>query len=61
MKKIKVDAGKCIGCTSCSTICSSVVAMQDGKAVVIGKANGEEENVKLAKEACPTAAISIEE
>ncbi|MFH2061380.1 MAG: ferredoxin [Candidatus Beckwithbacteria bacterium] len=42
-------------------ICPKVFAMEDGKAKVVGEAIGEEENVKMARDACPAGAISFEE
>ncbi len=62
MKSVKVDQDACIGCSSCSVICGSVFAMKEAKAVVISSPDKEEEDkVRVAKEACPTQAISVED
>ncbi|MEA3355187.1 MAG: ferredoxin [Patescibacteria group bacterium] len=61
MKNIKINKDLCMGCGSCAAICPKVFAMKGDKAVVIGKSEGEEENVKMAKNACPAGAISYEE
>lgn len=61
MKNIKVDPVKCIGCGSCVAVSPKVFEMKGVKAVVIGESDGEEENVKMAKDCCPTEAISFDE
>jgi|APSaa5957512576_1039674.scaffolds.fasta_scaffold38395_2 ferredoxin len=61
MKNVKVNQDTCIGCGSCPAICPNVFAMQGDKAQVVGDPAGEEENVKMAKDACPTGSISFEE
>ncbi|MBU1084952.1 MAG: ferredoxin [Candidatus Beckwithbacteria bacterium] len=61
MKNIKINQDLCMGCGSCVAICPKVFAMEDGKAKVVGEAIGEEENVKMARDACPAGAISFEE
>lgn len=60
MSKVKVNQDTCIGCGSCSAICPKVFVMEDAKAKVIGEPGEEEDNVKLAKGACPTQAISYD-
>ena len=61
MKNVKIKQDLCIGCGSCVAICPKVFAMEGDKAKVIGDPVGEEENVKMAKDACPAGAISFEE
>ena len=60
--KVKIIQDKCIGCGSCPAICPSVFVMgDDNKAQVNGDPAGYEDEVKMAKDACPTQAIEIEE
>jgi len=56
--KIKVDKEKCIGCGSCTAVCSNF-KMKDGKSVPI-KASVEKVTCeKEAESICPVQAISI--
>jgi ferredoxin len=61
MKNVKVDPDKCIGCGSCEVVCPKVFEMKGVKAEVIGEPEGEEDQVKMAKDTCPTEAISFDE
>lgn len=53
---VKVNKEKCIGCGACTSICSSVFEMKDGKAKV--KSQEDKPCVKEAIESCPVNAIS---
>lgn len=61
MKNVKVDPNKCIGCGSCVAVAPKVFEMKEAVASVIGEPEGEEENVKMAKDCCPVEAISFDE
>ena len=60
MAKVEVDKTKCIGCGSCTAIAPEVFEFDDDG---LAKAVKQEINddVKTAKESCPTEAISAEE
>ena len=61
MAKIKVDAGKCIGCGSCAAVCP------EGFEIKSGKAHAKKSKVekitceKKAADSCPVEAIEISE
>ncbi|MBD3270470.1 ferredoxin [Candidatus Peregrinibacteria bacterium] len=58
---VQVDRNVCIGAAPCVAIAGDVFQLDDeGKAIIIGPAN-DEENVKLAAEACPVRAIFLYE
>ncbi|RLF02908.1 MAG: ferredoxin [Thermoprotei archaeon] len=62
--KVKVNEDTCIGCGSCAMIADQVFSMQNGKSVVVDDVvitPEMEGDVKLAMQACPVGAISIEE
>ena len=61
MKNVKVNQDTCIGCGSCPAICPQVFEMDGDKAKVIGEPAGHEDNVKMAKDACPTGSISFDD
>lgn len=58
-----VDQEKCIGCGTCAAICPQCFAMTDHKAIVLDTCDfdAQADKINEAKEACPVAAISIEE
>lgn len=61
--KVKVNRDACIGCGACAAICDNVFEIDDeGLSVVIKEDidKEEEQEVRDAIEACPTAAISEE-
>ena len=54
---VKVDAGKCIGCGLCASLCPDVFEIgADGKAKVISQKNSS--CAKEAIDSCPVEAIS---
>jgi class 3 adenylate cyclase len=64
MLRARVDRHKCIGAGNCITLAPTAfdwLAGDFGKADVVGPGSVEEELLRAAADACPTAAISIEE
>jgi ferredoxin len=61
--KVKVDQDLCVGSEDCVNACPQVFKMQGGKSVVYVAEvpKGAEEKCQEAIDACPAAAISIEE
>jgi len=57
--KIKIDKAKCIGCGSCSAICSKNFEMKGDKAAVKKSKVEKITCEKEAESACPVQAISI--
>ena len=61
MKKPVVNQQTCIGCGTCSSLCSKTFALQDdGKSGVIDPSGDSEEKIQEAIDACPVEAISWE-
>lgn len=59
-KTIKVDKNYCIGCGSCSAISPGCFRLNDDfKAEVLDEVTDDEETIQMAKDSCPTEAISI--
>ena len=62
MPKAKVNQDLCIGCGTCSALCSGVFYMKgDGKADVQDTADYSSCDVHDAVDSCPVGAISVEE
>ncbi len=60
--KVKVDKEKCIGCQTCTIISPHCFEMDGNVAKEIEGGHGEADcNVQEAAEACPVAAIVIED
>ncbi|MHB1584131.1 MAG: ferredoxin [Acidimicrobiales bacterium] len=60
--EITVDRQRCMGSGNCSYWAPGVFDLDDaGIAVVAADAAGHEDEVRLAAENCPTAAISVAE
>ncbi len=62
--KIKINKDKCLGCATCVALAPEVFEIgEDGKSKVKNGADLEKnkEQIKQAKEACPTQAIEVEE
>ncbi|MEK9153448.1 MAG: ferredoxin [Patescibacteria group bacterium] len=58
--QIKIDQTKCIGCGTCSALCSDYFDLDNnGKAVVKQTEVGEASCVKEAAECCPAQCIAI--
>ena len=57
--KIKVDAKKCIGCGSCTAVCSNF-EMKDGKSYPVKDKVDKLSCEREAETICPVSAISIE-
>jgi len=69
MAKIKLDREKCIGCGSCSALCSKYFELiEDGKSHIVGAEKKDLEELEVEKvdcaqaaaEACPVQCIYIE-
>lgn len=61
MKKIVVDAQKCIGCGLCVSIAAKSFKMNDSfKCEALPDMTDKEEVIKDAISSCPTSAISEE-
>ena len=70
MLKIMQDVGRCIGCTTCATLCPEAFEMKENKAHVVNAAYSEEIEmvelnnvndamVKAAAESCPVNCIHL--
>ena len=56
---LQVDQDTCIGCGTCVSLCPKVFKIGDtGKAEVSDPAGDSEENIQMAIDSCPVAAIS---
>lgn len=61
--KVKVNQESCIGCGACAAICDKVFEINDeglSQAMVETVSESDEQDVRDAADACPTAAIEIE-
>jgi ferredoxin len=64
--KIKIDQEKCIGCGSCTAVCSDVFEISDESKAVLkdsGVSQGEANHdcIKEAADICPVQAIEVGE
>ena len=58
---LTIDREKCIGCGTCTALCSGVFKMdEEGKATIADENGDDQENIKTAADSCPVQAISIE-
>ncbi len=59
--KVTVDRDKCIGAANCVAIASTVFELDDEMcAVVLDPNSADEETLKMASDACPVQAITLE-
>lgn len=62
MAKPVVNREKCIGCGTCPALAGNTFKMdEEGKAVVFNEAGDDPETIKMAVDACPVNAITLEE
>lgn len=61
MAKVSVNQKTCIGCESCTALCSNVFEIKNGKSQPkMKEVKGEDEDcARHAAEACPVGAISV--
>ena len=62
--KVSLDKNSCMVCGSCAGLCPEVFAMQDDGTMGVTNPNPDEslkKSVIDAKDACPAAAITVEE
>ena len=70
MLKIMQEVGKCIGCTTCATLCPEAFEMKENKAHLVDAEHSEDieiidlhdgnmANVKSAAESCPVNCIHL--
>lgn len=62
--KVNVNEDACIGCGACTSICGNVFEINDeglSQAIVNEVEEKDSQDVRDAADACPTAAIEIEE
>ena len=58
--KVKVDAGKCLGCGGCQIFAPNTFKFnQDNKSEIIKQNGDSDENILEAAKACPMAAIEV--
>lgn len=61
--KITVDKAKCLGCGTCAALCPKVFKIAETpngmKAEVIDPNGDTKENIQMAADSCPVAAITI--
>ena len=56
-----VNKDLCIGCGSCTALCSQTFNMgADGKSEVVNPQGNSQEEIKQAVDSCPVQAISLE-
>ncbi|MDD3481044.1 MAG: ferredoxin [Patescibacteria group bacterium] len=61
MAKVKVDKGLCIGCGTCVSMCEDCFELSDDmKSQVKGTCTADCCNLKEVLEACPVAAITLD-
>ncbi len=61
--KVKVNNEACIGCAACASVCPDVFEINDDGLSQVKAAEvpeGKEQEVKDAKDTCPTGAIETE-
>jgi ferredoxin len=59
--KITIDQEVCIGASACIAAAGKTFALDDkGKSIVIDPEGDEEEAIRMAADACPTQAITLE-
>lgn len=60
--KVEVIRSKCIGAASCVAIAAKTFALdKEKKAVVISQGGDSDDNMLLAAQSCPTAAIVVKD
>ncbi len=60
--RISIDHDKCVGSRICVAVSSTVFALNaDAQAVVMDVGGDALDNIRMAAEACPVSAISIED
>ncbi len=62
LTNIHINSDHCIGCGSCVAVASGTFEMQDDdKAHVLEEITDDDSTIILAKDCCPTQAISLGE
>lgn len=60
--RISIDYDKCVGSRICTAVAPNVFTLNDdSQAVVLNVAGDTLETIRMAAEACPVSAITIEE
>ena len=62
MKKLVVDKNACIGCGTCIALAPKTFQLgDDGKAIVVGQDEDNQEAIENTIDSCPVQAISWKE
>jgi ferredoxin len=60
--RISIDYDKCVGSRICTAIAPNVFALNEDSQAAVTNVEGDTlETIKMAAEACPVSAITIEE
>ncbi len=60
--RISIDYDKCVGSRICTAVAPNVFTLnEDSQAAVVNAKGDTLETIKMAAEACPVSAITIEE